>query len=111
MSICEATTLDRISLPSATTAAAVSSHDDSIPRMRLVISSLDPASEAILARPARPFRAGAPPRSPHFSRIFGVSSRLTCGPYPRSQRHDYEKAGIRRRLSGCFLSDAALRYL
>jgi len=33
--ICEATTLDKISRPSATTAAAVSSHEDSIPRMRV----------------------------------------------------------------------------
>src|SRR5467141_1330660 len=33
MSICEATTLDRISRPSATTAAAVSSHEDSIPNI------------------------------------------------------------------------------
>src|SRR5438132_11804148 len=37
MSICDATTLDRISRPSATTAAAVSSHEDSIPRMRVLI--------------------------------------------------------------------------
>src|SRR6266446_3523895 len=37
MSICDATTLDRISRPSATTAAAVSSHEDSIPRMRMLI--------------------------------------------------------------------------
>src|SRR5258707_9153516 len=37
MSICEATTLDKISRPSATTAAAVSSHEDSIPRMRVLI--------------------------------------------------------------------------
>src|SRR4029077_9781498 len=36
-SICEATTLDRISRPSATTAAAVSSQEDSIPRMRMLI--------------------------------------------------------------------------
>jgi hypothetical protein len=34
MSICEATTLERILHPSATTAAAVSSQDDSMPRMR-----------------------------------------------------------------------------
>jgi hypothetical protein len=34
MSICDATTLDRIRRPSTTTAAAVSSHDDSIPRIR-----------------------------------------------------------------------------
>src|SRR6266568_9222828 len=34
---CEATTLDRISRPSATTAAAVSSQEDSIPRMRVLI--------------------------------------------------------------------------
>src|SRR4029077_12563966 len=33
-SICDATTLDRISRPSATTAAAVSSQEDSIPRIR-----------------------------------------------------------------------------
>src|SRR5882672_3521016 len=33
MSICEATTLDRISRPSATTAAAVSSQEDSIPNI------------------------------------------------------------------------------
>src|SRR5579884_4215084 len=33
----EATTLDRISLPSATTAAAVSSQEDSIPRIRVAI--------------------------------------------------------------------------
>src|SRR5713226_3381331 len=37
MSICEATTLDKISRPSATTAAAVSSHEDSIPRIRVLI--------------------------------------------------------------------------
>src|SRR2546421_11200106 len=37
MSICDATTLDRISRPSATTAAAVSSHEDSIPKMRVLI--------------------------------------------------------------------------
>src|SRR6266849_2871098 len=37
MSICEATTLDRISRPSATTAAAVSSQEDSIPRIRVLI--------------------------------------------------------------------------
>src|ERR1700746_1834097 len=37
MSICEATTLDKISRPSATTAAAVSSQEDSIPRMRVLI--------------------------------------------------------------------------
>ena len=37
MSICDATTLDRISRPSTTTAAAVSSHDDSIPRIRTLI--------------------------------------------------------------------------
>src|SRR5712664_1001484 len=36
-SICDATTLDKISRPSATTAAAVSSHEDSIPRMRVLI--------------------------------------------------------------------------
>src|SRR3974390_1182133 len=34
MSICEDTTLDRILRPSTTTAAAVSSHDDSIPSIR-----------------------------------------------------------------------------
>src|SRR5260370_28105300 len=39
MAICEATTLDKISRPSATTAAAVSSHEDSIPRMRVLIES------------------------------------------------------------------------
>src|SRR2546423_12939270 len=39
MSICEATTLDRISRPSATTAAAVSSQDDSMPRMRTPLDS------------------------------------------------------------------------
>src|SRR5258708_2824887 len=37
MSICEAPTLDRISRPSATTAAAVSSQEDSIPRIRVLI--------------------------------------------------------------------------
>src|SRR6266478_679129 len=37
MSICEATTLYRISRPSATTGAAVSSHEASIPRMRVLI--------------------------------------------------------------------------
>src|SRR5690349_16102857 len=37
MSICDATTLDKISRPSATTAAAVSSHEDSIPKMRGLI--------------------------------------------------------------------------
>src|SRR5260370_10829686 len=37
MSICEATRLDKISRPAATTAAAVSSHEDSIPRMRVLI--------------------------------------------------------------------------
>src|SRR5882757_74859 len=37
MSICEATTLDKISRPSATIAAAVSSQEDSIPRMRVFI--------------------------------------------------------------------------
>src|SRR6266478_2980344 len=37
MSICEATTLDKISRPSATTAAAVSSHEDSIPRIRVLM--------------------------------------------------------------------------
>src|SRR5947207_8273101 len=37
MSICDATTLDRISRPSATTAAAVSSQEDSIPRMPVLI--------------------------------------------------------------------------
>src|SRR5260221_14254643 len=43
MSICDATTLDRISRPSATTAAAVSSHDDSIPRIRtLILGALAP---------------------------------------------------------------------
>src|SRR5215469_1172008 len=36
-STCDATTLDRISRPSATTAAAVSSQEDSIPRMRVLI--------------------------------------------------------------------------
>src|SRR5579863_10648265 len=35
MSSCEETTLDRISRPSTTTAAAVSSHEDSIPKMRV----------------------------------------------------------------------------
>src|SRR2546422_4676816 len=39
-SICDATTLDRISRPSATTAAAVSSQEDSIPNMRVLIESL-----------------------------------------------------------------------
>src|SRR5882724_3391411 len=33
MSICDATTLDKILRPSSTTAAAVSSHDDSIPKI------------------------------------------------------------------------------
>src|SRR2546422_6654065 len=37
MSICDATTLDKISRPSATTAAAVSSQEDSIPNMRVII--------------------------------------------------------------------------
>src|SRR5713226_7162727 len=37
ISICDATTLGKISRPSATTAAAVSSHDDSMPRMRVLI--------------------------------------------------------------------------
>src|SRR5579872_4128125 len=35
MSSWEETTLDKISRPSTTTAAAVSSHEDSIPRMRV----------------------------------------------------------------------------
>jgi hypothetical protein len=38
MSICEATTLDRISRPSATTAAAVSSQEDSIPSILKFVS-------------------------------------------------------------------------
>src|SRR5258708_37048501 len=37
MSICEATTQDKISRPSVTTAAAVSSQEDSIPRIRVLI--------------------------------------------------------------------------
>src|SRR5215467_2995366 len=36
-STCDATTLDRISRPSSTTAAAVSSQEDSIPKMRVLI--------------------------------------------------------------------------
>src|SRR5579864_2704696 len=39
-SICDATMLDRISRPSATTAAAVSSQEDSIPNMRVLMWSL-----------------------------------------------------------------------
>src|SRR5690348_12430836 len=39
-STCDATTLDRISRPSATTAAAVSSQEDSIPKIRVLICSL-----------------------------------------------------------------------
>jgi hypothetical protein len=40
MSICEATTLDKIVRPSTTTAAAVSSHDDSIPKIFTPLASL-----------------------------------------------------------------------
>src|SRR6185295_2428240 len=42
---CEATTEDRIDVPSSTTAAAVSSHEDSIPRTRTLSILRDDAGE------------------------------------------------------------------
>src|SRR6266478_5358608 len=63
MSICDATTLDKIVRPSTTTAAAVSSHDDSIPRIftpllvwPLIVIDLNPLKRFALAP--------APQRSP-----------------------------------------------
>ena len=63
MSICEATTLDRIFRPSTTTAAAVSSHDDSIP-------SIFTPSFAPFVTKSRPFS-------------LSVGLRLRSIPYPR----------------------------
>src|SRR5579862_3844584 len=51
MSSCEETTLDRILQPSTTTAAAVSSHEDSIPRMRVGMALSLPVEILMLAQP------------------------------------------------------------
>src|SRR5439155_8639 len=76
---CEATTFDKIRKSSATTAAAVSSHEVSIPSTRIASLRLEPASRTPLQKP-RAMRPSPPP--PARIALETVPNATAAGPDP-----------------------------